>query len=71
MIGIMTGTYGFTQTFVRIPLGMTTDLTSGYHTVILLFDLCEISMVYHILQISCRCSSFDLVGFFGIVCGIL
>lgn len=36
MIGIMTGTYGLTQTLVRIPLGMTTDLTSGYRAVVIM-----------------------------------
>lgn len=36
LIGIMSGTYGFTQTFVRIPLGMVTDITSGYRWVVLM-----------------------------------
>ena len=36
VIGIMTGTYGFTQMCVRIPLGMVTDLTSGYRKVVIM-----------------------------------
>lgn len=36
LIGIMSGTYGFTQTFVRIPLGMVTDITSGYRWVVIM-----------------------------------
>lgn len=36
LIGIMSGTYGFTQTLVRIPLGMATDLTSGYRFVVIM-----------------------------------
>lgn len=36
MIGVMSGTYGFTQMLVRIPLGMATDLTSGYRRVVLM-----------------------------------
>lgn len=36
MIGIMSGTYGLTQTFVRIPLGMATDITSGYRNVVIM-----------------------------------
>ena len=36
IIGIMTGTYGFTQMCVRIPLGIATDLTSGYRNVVIM-----------------------------------
>ena len=35
-IGIMTGTYGMTQMFVRIPLGIATDVTSGYRRVVIM-----------------------------------
>ena len=35
-IGIMTGTYGMTQMFVRIPLGIVTDITSGYRKVVIM-----------------------------------
>ena len=34
VIGVLTGTYGLTQTIVRIPLGMATDLSGGYRTVV-------------------------------------
>lgn len=36
IIGIMTGTYGFTQMVVRIPLGIATDVTGGYRRVVLM-----------------------------------
>lgn len=36
MIGIMSGTYGFTQMLVRIPLGMATDMTGGYRKVVIM-----------------------------------
>lgn len=36
VIGFITGTYGFTQMLVRIPLGMATDATGGYKATILL-----------------------------------
>ncbi|MDD6213502.1 MAG: MFS transporter [Clostridiales bacterium] len=35
-IGIMAGTYGFTQMLVRIPLGIATDITSGYRYVVIM-----------------------------------
>lgn len=35
VIGFITGTYGFTQMLVRIPLGMATDATGGYRRAIL------------------------------------
>lgn len=35
-IGVMTGVYGMTQLFVRIPLGITTDVTSGYRKVVIM-----------------------------------
>ena len=35
-IGFMTGTYGFTQMLVRIPLGMATDATGSYRRTILM-----------------------------------
>lgn len=35
-IGVMTGVYGMTQLFVRIPLGITTDITSGYKKVVIM-----------------------------------
>ncbi len=35
-IGVMTGTYGFTQMLVRIPLGIATDATGGYRRVVLM-----------------------------------
>ncbi len=35
LIGIMTGTYGFTQMVVRIPLGVATDATGKYRSVVL------------------------------------
>ena len=35
LIGIMTGIYGFTQTFVRIPMGIITDVTGCYKKTIL------------------------------------
>lgn len=36
VIGFVTGAYGFTQTLVRIPLGMATDATGAYKRTILL-----------------------------------
>lgn len=36
VIGFITGTYGFTQTVIRIPLGMATDATGAYKTTIVL-----------------------------------
>ncbi len=36
IIGIMTGIYGFTQTFVRIPMGIVTDVKGCYKETILL-----------------------------------
>lgn len=35
-IGVMTGVYGMTQLFVRIPLGITTDVTGGYKKVVVM-----------------------------------
>lgn len=36
LIGIMTGMYGFSQTLVRIPLGLVTDVTGCYKKTILM-----------------------------------
>jgi len=33
LIGLIVGSYGFTQMLIRIPLGMATDATSGYKAV--------------------------------------
>ena len=36
VIGFITGAYGFTQMWVRVPLGMVTDATGGYRRTILM-----------------------------------
>ncbi|MBQ0070482.1 MAG: MFS transporter [Spirochaetales bacterium] len=40
LIGLMTGAYGFTQIFARIPLGMLTDAFSSYKATILFGTIC-------------------------------